>query len=1637
MMELELTPRSPEENLPPVDLVSNETFGPPVPPDIAAQRAFRARYGLSGSNLEYGQFYQEISQGREKPLRQNVATDLDRQKMLRKQEILANIQQRYPGKLTPNDVSEISSQMRLIDNPTDPLSVFEENYANAAIGQLNRVAFYNKQNDLDKLAKENPRLKEEIDSRGRTMIAKTEFTRTLAQDLKNELDNQGYLSWGADLAKFLIPLYQDFKLRGKVSDVSSFYGLLGTNLEAQAQELWTKNNFPEFKEKLNKIVTDLRKDNPTAAMMFLSAMMGQSSSDVVWNNAFNLLDVSTLPIYKVSKAAVGAVRGSVNAVQDVAKAATNPNVTKADLIAATGDIGEAAIQRAVARVNKENTGGSRTVQDVVETLFTYLRSDIQDLKANPGRLTSQELLNIEAKYNALQTNLLQHLTEDQKVQRIPAVVANEEAIRKIHAGIKSTFKGAEDNILDMPVNLTKEPFTGVHFVDVNFGAGQGQLFNNEFAAQTFANWNMLKGAKIQQQGSEYYVTVTKPINEAGDVARESLLDTAITTSPDGFMKNFLSGLRTSEDTMSEAQRANRKTATYGPSNLLKLAQEEAKEISKLMRGTRLRRVEVEDGNGNTISVSKKKLWDDFERVLIAGRKMDDPANPGEKGVFFKSSGELDDFYLRFIGRLPHIAETEAYFSYKRYMEMDRILRNISVVRNKSRLGVETHAFYTLDDTGKRVKGPDFDGAIRKKMPGVDDTILIVGDKMSESKVTRGRHIDTDTYDQMKLDLHEGRAKLIEVWDPEARIFQGIAEQIGDARVRYVFTKNVETGPLNWQQVPRRGGGHWEYEYDWYIKQAKIRKEVVGDLIKHWYEGDSVFAPIALRTMGADIAKKLNDVRILIKEGKEAEAQALAEKTIPIKWDEFRGMFEETRGPGGIKHPPKLDKNEPFHVVQKDRMIIDGNKELEKRYGSTFVDGSRHGSMARQYQVKYTGERDSYDLMTFTDVGTKGNPIYNYEPARLVDPVPSMHKSLAGIINSSYMDDYKIFSVEHWLAEAKNFLKADDREINHAPFWHFRNVDWRRDVPEDVKRKLMTQHWQIEQLVGVPSTTDAALRSISQKLADNAYETVGPKGTALSADWILPKLKDPTKFIRSITYHTALGLYAVPQLLTQMQTHFTIQAIAGPKMAMPGAYAAQLYQWMRVNKHPEIVAKLDEYASGLRLPFADNWKPGQWKEAVEEMQKTGFHNVGGEYASLDTMLTPKLVSSGFDQFLDAGTWFFRKGEENVRLGAWFTAYKEFRAKNPTGRITDANRQEILNRADLLNINMSRASASMFNQGVFSVTTQFLTYQIRLAELFFSNRISTAAKARMLATNAALYGAPTATGVFGLPLADFIRQKAVENNYIMGEKYLTSLINEGLPSVMIALATGKGDMQKGTFVNFGDRYGTQGFETINDILRGDKPLWEILGGAAYSKFSGALGSAKPFWNVAMSMMRNDNEKISLTAQDLIDPLKNISAGNYAIRSYIAATTGRWLSTKGIYMTDVNSPIGAILLGLSGLQPQKAVDLSILAASKKTIDAEIKKGTDAFLKDFRRGLLTGKDNPEQAIVHFKNAMAQLVIHGVPEEKYHQVFSRAEEENKTLVDRMNWQYYIKSPVLNKDRIPRAEAYGTMKNIERKQRGE
>jgi hypothetical protein len=1119
---------------------------------------------------------------------------------------------------------------------------------------------------------------------------------------------------------------------------------------------------------------------------------------------------------------------------------------------------------------------------------------------------------------------------------------------------------------------------------------------------------------VEQHGLGYKFTVWRPYNETDPAVRSYLLSTEEARSPDlkSWKNSVLGYIRGADDTLAYNDSMNRKVATYTQTAVKQWAKAEADKIEEIANRTKWYTPWTWGRK-----FTQRQMFDEFNGVLDYSRTAKDPKT-GNTGYFFKTPGELDDHYSRYYGRLPSLAETEAYFANVKLVEGNRVLSEIEEFRNRARLGAEQHQIFLQTGQGSaKTASGWFDGIQRPEIPRSDDLIMFMGTHRGQEDVRQGSRVPPNTRTRYTEAVRTGKARVLEVYSVSSNPLEGFVNN--GKNIRYIVTTDSESKPLALNHVNRRGGGHFEYDYDHFVKQADITTESPGDPnSRKIYNGDRTFMAVSNRAMGDKFAENMNRMNEFWRNKDIDGAKAHAQK-LGIDWDQVEHWY------GGDN--PWIDMHEPFRTVKRNHRLLDIDKSLEDRVGKKyFVDAAKSGSLDKQFQVAYTQARDAIDLMEVRDIGTQGNPVYKISQANKVDPIPTMSRALNRAVRSTFMNDYKIQAVEHWLQEARPYLKADESQIRSAPFYYFHNADeegaFKSDTPLEVRSNLLSNRYKINQFVGTPNAIDASIHSLTQKLADSFYEKLGPeenrslvgKARTIVPLWALSRWKDPISGIRSFAFNAKLGVFSIPQFFVQSQTFANIWAIGG-RDAAHGTFATMLHQWSRINKSDKFMQAYDDFYTRLPGFGRSKPKPGEFMEANTELAKTGFEHVAGEYQLADDQLQHNFFKGTFGNFLDAGQVFFREGEKATRLGAWYTSFREFRHDNPLKVLTDADRMQILQKADLYTANMSRASASALNSSIFSLPMQFLTYQVRMSEMFFGKRLGETlsernlARARLLGVYSTLYGIPGALGITGWPWGDTFREAALNKGYVPGNSQWQDMLMNGLISWNMAMISGKGDYESGQQYDVQGRWGTQGFTAVRESLRSDNNVWKLIAGAGPSVvWNTATNVIDPFWQMAKQITTDDEEGnvFKLTPSHFAAMFNEVSSIDSTTRAIYALHSGRWLSKNEKFIEGV-TPGDVLTRWITGIQSQDQTDIYSMhniSQSEKEVQARAEK---EIVKDYQRGLDAARDKDyDTAKQYFSNARARTIISGMPVDKRAQIYSRAMNgyESQSMTTLWDW---------------------------------
>lgn len=1135
------------------------------------------------------------------------------------------------------------------------------------------------------------------------------------------------------------------------------------------------------------------------------------------------------------------------------------------------------------------------------------------------------------------------------------------------------------------------------------------------------------GPHIIRNGVGYHIKYYVPLNEQDDIIRDNHLITGPRTTSSSSTKSLVNGsylgyLRLPQDTLAPAEVDNRAKLVYTQNRHFNLIKQEMEHVQKLYTGLTV---------SGKFTGANSRVWNEFKRSLVASQKLPDP-DTGLPGYYMRTPLEIQHFWSTAFDRPVTFAEQQAYLAVGRMDYADWVFRNVGVYKNKSRLGVMEHRFTTSNDPDSK-----FEGRLISKLPEGDIPAMI---HERDGSVKWYNGMNTKDKKEYREAFARGEYRGVQLWNPDTYPIKVFDSQKNPVRVVYIVSNALESSPMTYKQVGYRGGGHWDYNYDRYIKQPIMRKFIQGGKT-HWiYEGDATFAPIKNHADGELFIKNLNQIVRLLKDKKVAEAKALHLSYSDQPWKDFVKGFFPTKVDGELQ-PARFNLHEDFRVLPKgfttpewDKGFVNKYKALPK---SKFVNAANgEQNLARNYQVEYTGARDSHDLFEPYNTGTTQNPLYKFQPAELVDPLVAQTRALRRIIQSAAGDDYKYSAVEHWLQENMDMLDVHSKqEARHSPLATFMNNNLTRRWRNDLRgQAALSNRYKIQKLIGMPTYADSQINMVKQVLADMAFETDSKtkKAFLIPPSWALSKIHNPVDFMRGMAFHENLGLYNWMQLASQNTAYINIFAMS-PTHAIPGVYGAWMHIWSRVNKGKAIVAMMDKNAEKF------GWKPGWFTQAMQVYDSTGFNRIGNTLAIHDPDV--KFLMSNANKVLQNGSkYFFELSEQNVRHGSFYAAFHEYKAAFPNKVINDLETGKILSRANDMYMNMGRDSKTSLNTGVLSMSLQFFKYIENTTQTFLSKRVGNVfgkennrwtraqQRAQMIAMYSLMFGPLGAAGLATLlPINDYVRKTAMQDNtipgtsihyggYVPGQNKLSTLLIEGPASMAGAYAsgwwrTGEGDMSKGTFYNYNNRYGNSGYQMLRDLLENSKNFWDIVLGASGSTISSNFKSLSPFVHAWVSAYNDEQDNpFKLTLNDWKEGLRNVSSFRNAERFTYAIAFGKWLDRHGRPQQDIGQ-IDTIFRTLLGVNDVNLDDLYLMRQNMENRKDNYKKASEEYMhyRTLMDEAIKNGDN-DQATQYGRDASFILKRYDVPADEASKIFSGERNRSRNTQDKIYDDFYKKS---------------------------
>ena len=377
---------------------------------------------------------------------------------------------------------------------------------------------------------------------------------------------------------------------------------------------------------------------------------------------------------------------------------------------------------------------------------------------------------------------------------------------------------------------------------------------------------------------------------------------------------------------------------------------------------------------------------------------------------------------------------------------------------------------------------------------------------------------------------------------------------------------------------------------------------------------------------------------------------------------------------------------------------------------------------------------------------------------------------------------------------------------------------------------------------------------------------------------------PDVALRSFAFDLKMGLFNIDQLIVQGSAALSIMAVA----PVHGLKAAASYLPMRIamiNTNPEVLKALYQRSKTfIGMPEKD------FLEVVDYMYKSGRFQVNQNISEINS--TYDMTRGVIRNIRESGRVFFNEGDRIGRLMSTNVAYREFRKAYPTLDIATESGYRIMDdfitkRSDVLTMNMTRASAAPWQQGFWSLPTQWLGYQARLMEnIFFSRNLTGGERARLGLSQIAFFGAA------GVPFASMGLNAFVDQTSEGINKDLYTTLRYGILDLVLSNATGEDTA-------LGGRLGTgEGLNQLfEDIM--DKNFVEILGGPAgsiaYDSGMGAVGLVASVFDTSLTLQQYNLNKV----------LRNISTWNKATQAYYLMQTGEFINKKGQVMAEGMNP------------------------------------------------------------------------------------------------------------------------------------
>lgn len=999
-------------------------------------------------------------------------------------------------------------------------------------------------------------------------------------------------------------------------------------------------------------------------------------------------------------------------------------------------------------------------------------------------------------------------------------------------------------------------------VTARFGLKNGDYFQSEKQAQNNAKWIGLKTDSYEIKpvdGGKWTVEVNRPVRE--DDLRTVEIETTH-KSPKNWQNRFLDFIRTPDDKVSKAQVVERSAVVYGQEHMAQIISELAKPFSKG-------------------AINKRELGE-LERVFDYQRV---PDKMTRQGTLFHRVEDLEEYFHDTFNHLPSEAQIEAYSAYVKLNDLDWTIRNQDIYVQKLRMGIEEITF--------KMDGIDFavplEGRVLDSLPSPN---VLSRSNYKAAVVQNGKVSKTFSSRFPNLKAKEQIDELIA--DGYKVVQVSGSFKVGEQRFQYLVMRDFKRNNLSPKQLAYNPG-HRIDKFGHYLKQAKVNVDEDG--ITQYY-GDRGFANVRSEQEGIELANRFNIAREKIRTA-APDADVYVRDNLPITMERLRKDIDN-----GF-----FDLNQPIHYVRAGQST---RSKLAVADLGKFDDLTDYEhNPAGRITGKFIGQKDEFELPTYM---VEKEVAHTFQGATKLSPLEALRVGVNNAVQVRIVNDYRVKSAEDFVREFGGLLDADSEALRTGSIEFLYEPKYHKDADPTLVSRAESVRKTIVELLNYKTYVEKAVDIHKERLVNSIRSGLGSGVADFVQDSLLPKIANADRWLRAAAFHSKLGLFNPKQLFLQASAAVNAVAIAGPSGLRAMTNISHMLLAARFTDNPAKLAAIAKYT---------NMRPEHFVEMMNAFKRSGFSKVKGDVSALDLAAGPNIRSGRLNQVLDLGATPFNSGEFFSRSMAWNAAYDEWRTANKTGVLNRQAEKSILARAQLLSGNMTRQSNARWQKGYLSVVTQFFGAQARLTEqmlsggLFGNGRLTRAEKARLFLGMSAMYGLPVGAGmtVGVLPVRDMLRDWLAENQVAYDDTLAEPFI-DGFAATFMEFATG-GDF------TVSEKYGLGGIPTLWDLMKEDSTLTDLLLGASGGIILDTMSNTVPMWKYIGSVVDLDDDTYyQITPSELMDPLRNITTVNAAVRLWEAANVQKWMSRNGTVLTDITEG-EAWISSVFGVDPERVSD------------------------------------------------------------------------------------------------------------------